>query len=202
MVWSLSEEQLTPAVPQRAIAFAVAKRQRPDKGGLYTFLRNEPISFSSTFHCITLIYRDLCRLQWRLQMGSFSENEPIFRGVYGDDLCVLIPKTTASGAARPTIRRGMAGQSAGTLGRLMAGQTQCVFYNGRGVGARVPAKGILMKLVVIAITLASWTVLAPSRGPRVDPVHNVQTRPERATIWYSVPSTVPRASSVLGPWVA
>jgi hypothetical protein len=41
-------------------------------------LRNEPILFLRIFHCIILFYRNLCRLQRRLQMGSFWKNEPIF----------------------------------------------------------------------------------------------------------------------------
>src|ERR1035437_7593120 len=33
--------------------------------------------------CIALIYKNLCRLQWVLQMGSFWKNEPIFGGLWG-----------------------------------------------------------------------------------------------------------------------
>ena len=48
----------------------------------YTFLRNEPISFSRTFLRMSLFYKGLCRLQSRLQMGSFRKNEPIFGGLF------------------------------------------------------------------------------------------------------------------------
>src|SRR5260221_12346190 len=50
--------------------------------GPYTFLRNEPILLSRTFHCIARIYRNLCSLQRRLQMGSFWENEPNLKGYF------------------------------------------------------------------------------------------------------------------------
>ena len=40
------------------------------------FLRNEPISVSITFRWIRCIYRDLCRLQSCLQMGSFWKTNP------------------------------------------------------------------------------------------------------------------------------
>ena len=45
--------------------------------------RNEPILFSLTFRQIIFIYRNLCRLQTRLQMGSFWKNEPILEGLLG-----------------------------------------------------------------------------------------------------------------------
>ena len=54
---------------------------RRDTRGLYTFLRNEPIYFMHHIRCITFIYKNLCRLQRRLQMGSFPENEPILGGI-------------------------------------------------------------------------------------------------------------------------
>jgi hypothetical protein len=44
--------------------------------GPYTFLRNEPNLLSGIFQCITLIFRGLCRLQKRLQVGSFSKTNP------------------------------------------------------------------------------------------------------------------------------
>ena len=43
--------------------------------------RNEPILFSRSFRCIDFRYRNLCRLQRRLQMGSFWKNEPILEGL-------------------------------------------------------------------------------------------------------------------------
>src|ERR1035441_3048030 len=169
MVWPLSEEQLTPAVPRRAISFAVATRRRPGSPppprlrrdsqlyaarGLYTFLRNEPISFSSTFHCIILIYKDLCRLQRRLQMGSFWKNEPILAGFMEGPYApeTKMNPNSPSRKLRRTRRRTR-------WWRLMAGQARCVFYNAR-VLARGPAKGTLMKLTVLAIILVSSSVLA------------------------------------------
>ena len=55
-----------------------ACRARP-RTPLYTFLRNEPNLFSRIFLYIMFIYRILRSLQQRLQMGSFSGNEPICR---------------------------------------------------------------------------------------------------------------------------
>jgi hypothetical protein len=55
-------------------------RAKPFEGP-YTFLRNEPILFSRYSRCIICIYRNLCRLQLGLQMGSFWKNEPIFGGL-------------------------------------------------------------------------------------------------------------------------
>jgi hypothetical protein len=43
----------------------------------HAILRNEPILFSHHFGRITFIYRNLCHLQSDLQMGSFSETNPI-----------------------------------------------------------------------------------------------------------------------------
>ena len=54
--------------------------------------------------------------------GFVLENEPTGRVFMGSDLCVLMPKTTASGAARPTIRRTAGWISQVALWRLMAGQ--------------------------------------------------------------------------------
>jgi len=59
---------------------ALTERGYGRQRGLYTFLRNEPNLFSRTFLCIACIYRKLCSLQQRLQMGSFRENEPNFGG--------------------------------------------------------------------------------------------------------------------------
>src|ERR1700685_285202 len=47
----------------------------------HTFLRNEPKSFSPSFRCIDFRYRILCRLQRRLQMGSFWKTNPFGAGV-------------------------------------------------------------------------------------------------------------------------
>src|SRR5437868_1258071 len=49
----------------------------------YMLLRNEPISFSRIYHCITYIHKNLCRLHRRLQMDSFWKNEPILGRVLG-----------------------------------------------------------------------------------------------------------------------
>jgi hypothetical protein len=54
----------------------------------HAILRNEPILFSRIFYPITFIYKNLCRLQRRLQMGSFWRNEPIF-GVRGTPIGTL-----------------------------------------------------------------------------------------------------------------
>src|ERR1019366_6202787 len=43
--------------------------------------RNEPILFSINYQWNDFIYRNLCRLQTRLQMGSFWKNEAIFWGM-------------------------------------------------------------------------------------------------------------------------
>ena len=111
-------------------------------GGLYTFLRNEPILFRSTFRCINFIYRNLCRLQRRLQMGSFWKNEPILRDFMGGPDAPET-KTNPNSPSRFALSADKtAGQLAGTVGRLMAGQTRCVFYNVRAL-ARVLRKAPL-----------------------------------------------------------
>src|ERR1017187_1153629 len=63
-----------------AVAKAMEDESKASQRGLYTFLRNEPKLFLPIFRCITFIYRNLCRLQQRLQMGSFWKNEPKIGG--------------------------------------------------------------------------------------------------------------------------
>jgi len=76
---AIEDKGCTKWTPTRGSASLPRPSPKGGRSSQYTFLRNEPISFSRSFRCIYFIYRSLCRLQERLQMGSFWENEPILR---------------------------------------------------------------------------------------------------------------------------
>src|ERR1017187_2217613 len=59
-------------------------------------LPNEPILFSRTFRWSNLIFRNLCRLQRHLQMGSFSETNPFRRGSMTTSFWYKISRRTAT----------------------------------------------------------------------------------------------------------
>src|ERR1035441_4542378 len=70
-------------IPSSCFAKPLRRTRWWEKGRIKrAILRNEPILFSHSFRCIDFRYRILCRLQRRLQMGSFSKNEPIWKGVF------------------------------------------------------------------------------------------------------------------------
>ena len=73
-----SSARLTPLV----LRSAFGRRHNATPSWCYprtAIRRNEPISFSINYRWIGRVYRTLCRLQRRLQMGSFGKNEAISR---------------------------------------------------------------------------------------------------------------------------
>src|ERR1017187_5627953 len=75
-------------------------------------LPNEPILFSRTFRWSNLIFRNLCRLQRHLQMGSFSETNPFRGGVNDDEF--LVQNQSPHGDRAPWLQRGeKAGRTSG-----------------------------------------------------------------------------------------
>src|ERR1039457_893123 len=141
MVWSLSGKGRTRAYFARTLPPSLFElwRTRRRLGIVarkkHAILRNEPISFSRTSRCIHFIYRSLCRLQRRLQMGSFSKNEPILGVLIGGPDAAETKTNPSPPSSFALSADKTAGRLASTEGRLMTGQTRCVFYHGRGVGA-------------------------------------------------------------------
>ena len=68
-------------------------QRRRSKRGPYTILRNEPISNSRTFLCISDTHKYLCTFAAAFANGFVLENEPIFKPHWGS-FPSRIPKLT------------------------------------------------------------------------------------------------------------